>query len=159
MELLTAEKKIDELAQPRLTLEEQRDHLLGISERLEMLYNNAINDPYDDPFFGDGLTAAGYEKRLRAVVRNMQIDFAENIRKDGAQWKIVDDTPSKKKDISPDTRRSRKFSCSSAAAAAKSCQDCLIQCLSQNFFGNTTSHGKGLLTSILTGSGKSSGFY
>lgn len=88
--------KLEELGQPRLTLEEQRDRLLEISEGFEKLCTEAINGPYDDPFFGDGMAAESYEKRLRAVVRNMQIGFADIIRTDGEQWKIVE-SPSKDK--------------------------------------------------------------
>lgn len=82
--------KLEELGQSRLTLEEQRECLLEISEEFEKLCSEAINGPYNDPFFGDGVAAEGYEKRLRAVVRNMQIGFADIIRTDGGQWKIVE---------------------------------------------------------------------
>ena len=88
--------KLEELGQSRLTLEEQREYLLEISEGFEKLCTEALNGPYNDPFFGDGAAAEGYEKRLRAVVRNMQIEFADTIRTDGEQWKIVD-SPSKDK--------------------------------------------------------------
>lgn len=87
--------KLEELGQSRLTLEEQREYLLEISEDFERLCTDAINGPYNDPFFGDGAAAEGYEKRLRAVVRNLQIEFADTIRTDGKQWKIVEDPPSK----------------------------------------------------------------
>lgn len=86
--------KLEELGQSRLTLEEQREYLLDISEGFEKLCTDAINGPYNDPFFGDGVAAEGYEKRLRAVVRNMQIEFAETIRTDGEQWKILEEGPS-----------------------------------------------------------------
>lgn len=82
--------KLDELGQSRLTLEEQREYLLEISEGFEKLCTDAINGPYNDPFFGDGVSAEGYETRLRALVRNKQIEFADIIRTDGQQWKILD---------------------------------------------------------------------
>ena len=88
--------ELEKLGQSRLTLEEQREYLLEISEGFEKLCTEALNGPYNDPFFGDGAAAEGYEKRLRAVVRNMQIEFADTIRTDGEQWKIVD-SPSKDK--------------------------------------------------------------
>ena len=88
--------KLEELGQSRLTLDEQREYLLEISEGFEKLCTDAIRGPYNDPFFGDGVTAEGYETRLRAVVRNMQLEFADIIHTDGQQWKIVD---SSSKDI------------------------------------------------------------
>lgn len=97
--------KLEELGKSRLTLEEQREYLLEISEDFEKLCTDAIGGPYDDPFFGDGVTAEGYETRLRAVVRNMQIEFADEIRTDGQQWKILD--PSSKEKSSPEDSRYR----------------------------------------------------
>lgn len=82
--------KLEELGQSRLTIEEQREYLLEISEGFEKLCTEATNGPYNDPFFGDGVSAEGYETRLRAVVRNMQIEFADIIRTEGKQWKILD---------------------------------------------------------------------
>lgn len=97
--------KLEELGKSRLTLEEQREYLLEISEDFEKLCTDAIGGPYDDPFFGDGVTAEGYETRLRAVVRNMQIEFAEEIRTDGQQWKILDSSSEEKS--SPEDNRYR----------------------------------------------------
>lgn len=82
--------KLEELGKSRLNIEEQREYLLEISEGFEKLCTDAISGPYNDPFFGDGMSAKGYETRLRAVVRNMQIEFADIIQTDGQQWKILD---------------------------------------------------------------------
>lgn len=103
--------KLEELGQSRLTLEEQREYLLEISEGFEKLCTDAISGPYNDPFFGDGVSAEGYEARLRAVVRNKQIEFADIIRTDGQQWKILDssseDNPSSKDNSSSKDNRYR----------------------------------------------------
>lgn len=82
--------KLEELGKSRLTLDEQRGYLLDISEAFEKLCAEAINGPYNDSFFGDGVNADGYETRLRAVVKNKQMEFADIIRTDGQQWKILD---------------------------------------------------------------------
>lgn len=84
------EAALEKLGPARATIEEQRKLLIDLSEEFQNLSRDAINGPYDDPFFGDVLTAAGKEKRLRAVVRNLQIDFAEIIRKQGSKWEIVE---------------------------------------------------------------------
>lgn len=85
----SCEAALEKLGPARATIEEQRTLLLDLSEAFQNLCRDAINGPYDDPFFGDVLTAAGKEKRLRAVVRNMQMDFSEIIRTRGSQWDIV----------------------------------------------------------------------
>lgn len=86
----SCEDALKRLGPARATIEEQRTLLIDISETFQNLCRDAIKGPYDDPFFGDVLTSTGKEKRLRAVVRNMQIDFAEVIRTQGSQWEIVD---------------------------------------------------------------------
>lgn len=86
----SCEAALEKLGPARATIEEQRTLLLDLSENFQNLCRDAIKGPYDDPFFGDILTAVGKQKRLRAVVRNMQIDFAETIRTEGSQWKIVE---------------------------------------------------------------------
>lgn len=78
----------------RVTVEEQRSFLLDLSQTFQNLCRDAINGPYDDPFFADGLTSIGKEKRLRAVVRNKQLDFVKTIQTEGAQWKIVENSSS-----------------------------------------------------------------
>lgn len=86
----SCEDALKRLGPARATIEEQRTLLIDLGETFQNLCRDAIKGPYDDPFFGDVLTAAGKEKRLRAVVRNMQIDFAEVIRTQGSQWEIVE---------------------------------------------------------------------
>lgn len=84
------EAALEKLEPARATIEEQRSVLLNLSERFQNICRDAITGPYDHSFFGDALTADGKEKRLRAVVRNMQIDFAKIIRTQGSQWEIVE---------------------------------------------------------------------
>lgn len=86
----SCEAALEKLGPARAAIEEQRTLLLDLSEAFQNLCRDAIKGPYNDPFFGDGLIAAGKEKRLRAVVRNMQIDFAEIIRTQGCKWEIVE---------------------------------------------------------------------
>lgn len=90
----SCEAALEKLGPARATIEEQRTLLLDLSEAFQSLCRDAIKGPYDDPFFGDGLTAAGKEKRLRAVVRNMQMEFANIIETEGSQWEIVEEPSS-----------------------------------------------------------------
>ena len=158
-------KRTLELGKSRLTLEEQRKYLLDISERFEKLCAEAINGPYSDPFFGDGVSANGYETRFRAVVKNKQMEFADIIRTDGQQWKILD-SPSEVNSLSMENSSSKDNRYRTRAQAINKIL-ALVKCsrckelpglpnpmLVAEFSANTASHGKNLLVSILMKSGR-----
>ena len=65
-----------------------------------------MNSIYNDPFFGDAKSELGYQKGIRAVMQNLNIDFADNITRRGHCRKV---TESKNinhisKDVIPITR-------------------------------------------------------
>ena len=80
------------LGQPRAKIEEQRRYLLTLSQTYQTLTKAAIDGTYNDPFFGDAKSDAGYEKRIRAVVQNLNQSFAEAIARDGHRYVVVDST-------------------------------------------------------------------
>lgn len=82
---------LERLGEARVTIDEQRTFLFEFSQTFQDLCRDAINGHYDDPFFGNGLSKEGEEKRLRSVVRNKQIDFADAIRTKGRRWIISED--------------------------------------------------------------------
>ena len=90
-ETVESQLMLDSLGPAREGLAEQRIFLLDLSERFQAICRSAIDGAYDKDFFEDGLSVAGSEKRLRAVVRNMEMDFAKVIRTRGAQWIITTD--------------------------------------------------------------------
>ncbi|KAI9669191.1 MAG: hypothetical protein M1817_004733 [Caeruleum heppii] len=84
--------QLDKLGDSRAGLDEQRLFLLRISQTFQSLVKAAVDGTYDDAFFGDPRSGPGYGKRLRAVVQNLNLDFAETIRSRGHRWHIVDET-------------------------------------------------------------------
>lgn len=77
------------LGEPRTTLPEQRLYLIRVSQAFQSLVNSAINGTYGDDFFGDANTTTGYQKRIRAVIQNLNQDFADDLRKHGHALNIV----------------------------------------------------------------------
>lgn len=81
---------LSRLGAPRSTLEEQCMHSLRISQNFVSLAKSAIDGVYNDSFFGSASTDIGYKKRLRAVVQNVLLDFANTMRQRGHARHIVD---------------------------------------------------------------------
>jgi len=84
------EIQLNRLGGSRATVEEQRLFLLRISQAFQSLSRAAIDGTYGDPFFGDPRSTEGYCKRLRAVVQNLNLDFAESMRVKGHHRSIVE---------------------------------------------------------------------
>jgi hypothetical protein len=81
---------LDKLGKPRATLDEQRLYLLHISQSFQSLIKASVDGTYNDPFFEDAQSEPGYQKRIRAVVQNLNLDFAERIARRGHRREIVD---------------------------------------------------------------------
>jgi hypothetical protein len=82
--------RLDKLGEPRATLDEQRLYLLHISQSFHSLIKASVDGTYNDPFFEDAESEPGYQKRIRAVVQNLNLDFAERIARKGHRREIVD---------------------------------------------------------------------
>ncbi|CZT11995.1 probable vacuolar sorting protein VPS1, dynamin, and related proteins [Rhynchosporium agropyri] len=82
--------RLDKLGEPRATLDEQRFYLLHISQSFHSLIKASVDGTYNDPFFEDAESEPGYQKRIRAVVQNLNLDFAERIARQGHRREIVD---------------------------------------------------------------------
>ena len=81
--------RLDKLGEPRSTLEEQRRYLLHISQSFQSLVKASVDGTYNDPFFGDAESETGYQKRIRAVMQNLNLDFAEHIVRRGHRREIT----------------------------------------------------------------------
>jgi len=81
--------RLDKLGEPRATLEEQRLYLLHISQSFHSLIKASVDGTYNDPFFEDAKSDLGYQKRIRAVVQNLNQDFAARISRRGHRREIV----------------------------------------------------------------------
>ncbi|KAI9774215.1 MAG: hypothetical protein M1839_001761 [Geoglossum umbratile] len=82
--------RVDKLGEPRATLAEQRLYLVHISQSFQSLVKAAIDGTYNNPFFGDAKSNSGYQKRIRAVVQNLNLDFANVITKRGHYREITE---------------------------------------------------------------------
>jgi hypothetical protein len=81
--------RLDKLGEPRATLDEQRLYLLHISQSFQSLIKASVDGTYNDPFFEDAQSEPGYQKRIRAVVQNLNLDFAKHIARRGHRREIV----------------------------------------------------------------------
>ncbi|CZR52530.1 related to vacuolar sorting protein VPS1, dynamin, and related proteins [Phialocephala subalpina] len=82
--------RLDKLGKPRATLDEQRLYLLHISQSFQSLIKASVDGTYNDPFFEDANSEPGYRKRIRAVVQNLNLEFAEHIARQGHRRQITD---------------------------------------------------------------------
>jgi len=82
--------RLDKLGEPRATSAEQQLYLLHISQSFQSLVKAAVDGTYNDPFFDDAKSEPGYQKRIRAVMQNLNLDFAERIARRGHRREITD---------------------------------------------------------------------
>lgn len=68
--------RLNQLGDARGTANEQRLYLIRISASFSSLLSSAKDGVYDQDFFGDAHTDAGFQKRLRAVVQDHLLGFA-----------------------------------------------------------------------------------
>ncbi|KAK9442708.1 interferon-induced GTP-binding protein Mx [Metarhizium brunneum] len=78
------------LGSARENIFEQRQYLVHISQAFSDLMKAAVDGFYNDPFFGSSKSEEGYQKRLRAVVQGLLIDFKDNMNEFGCTRHIVD---------------------------------------------------------------------
>ena len=81
--------RLDKLGTPRTTLDEQRSYLLHISQNFQSLLKAAVDGTYNEPFFENAQTENRYNKRIRAVVQNLNEEFAEHITQRGHYREII----------------------------------------------------------------------
>lgn len=82
---------LERLGSQRGTLDEQRVFLLKLSHSFHILVKDATDGTYGDSFFGDSRTKDGYSRRLRAVIQNLHLEYAEDMRVRGHRRYLVDD--------------------------------------------------------------------
>ncbi|KAI4599653.1 hypothetical protein KJ359_001750, partial [Pestalotiopsis sp. 9143b] len=81
--------RLKKLGVPRETLQEQQRHLIGISESFQRLVQSAVDGNWDDLFFSDEESPHGYERRIRAVIQNLNEDFAKVLATQGHRRHLV----------------------------------------------------------------------
>ncbi|KAI1152889.1 P-loop containing nucleoside triphosphate hydrolase protein [Nemania diffusa] len=88
-ELQECRSQLDRLGEPRATAHEQKLYLINISQKFQTLVCDARAGTYTDPFFEEARTARGYEQRLRAVIQNLNRDFAKKMTEFGHARQIM----------------------------------------------------------------------
>jgi len=78
---------LDKLGPARAGLDEQKNFLVDLSDNFQSLCDAATKGDYEHPFFAK---QSQFDRRLAAMIANRGVEFEEEIRMDGAQWKIVE---------------------------------------------------------------------
>ncbi|KAK4031852.1 GTPase effector domain, GED [Parachaetomium inaequale] len=60
------------------------------NQSFQALVKSSVDGNYDSSFFSDANTSTGYEQRIRAVVQNLNEDFASNISLRGHYREVID---------------------------------------------------------------------
>ncbi|KAL9126370.1 MAG: hypothetical protein Q9217_004572 [Psora testacea] len=95
-------KTLMRLGEARGTLQEQRLYLVRSSQSFSSLIKAAVDGLYVHEFFGDAMTHVGFKKRLRAVVQDILLEFADDMRDKGHSQEIIYD------DSKPENRSTPK---------------------------------------------------
>ncbi|ORY60239.1 dynamin family protein [Pseudomassariella vexata] len=82
-------ERLEKLGQPRNTLDEQRLYLFHVGQSFQSLVKASIDGSYNDSFFEDAQSQRGYQKRIRAVVQNLNQKFAKDIAEHGHFREVV----------------------------------------------------------------------
>lgn len=80
--------------------------IYSISVNRSSLVEASVDGTYNDPFFGNAESEIGYQKRIRAVMQNLNLDFAEIIARRGYRREITnsEDTNRVSRDVIPIAR-------------------------------------------------------
>lgn len=99
---IQAEAARDKIGPGRTTVQEQKNFLIDLSDKFQQICRSAVRGDYDHPFLRDDPNG---EKRLCAYVMEKHVLFAEDIRKNGSKWKVVEErTPERQRDPRVRTR-------------------------------------------------------
>ena len=91
-------RSLGQLGKARTTVMEQRAYLMQSSQEFQVLVKAAVDGTYNHTFFGDPNSNLGYRKRIRAIIQNMNIDFAADIMRRGQLQEIASENPKESSD-------------------------------------------------------------
>ncbi len=77
----SCQDQVEALGDPRASMAEQRRYLFRLSESFQALVKASVCGNYygDSAFLSDAKTDKGYQRRIRAVVQNLNEDFASTM--------------------------------------------------------------------------------
>jgi hypothetical protein len=84
---------LEKLGPARITLDDQKNFLVDLSDDFQKLCDAAIKGDYEHDFFAD---RSLFDRRLSAMIANLGMDFEEKIRTKGTRWEIVQSASRKK---------------------------------------------------------------
>lgn len=84
--------QLAKFGQPRISLQEQRIYLIQISQSFQSLMQAASDGTYTNPFFSasNDDDESSYCRRIRAVIQNLNREFANEMESKGQYYKITD---------------------------------------------------------------------
>ena len=88
----STQNQLENLGDPRATVEDQRAYLFELSQSFQAFVKASAGGNYNSTFFDDANTDPGYQQRIRAVVQNLNEDFASTIALRGHYRQVVDST-------------------------------------------------------------------
>ncbi|SPQ23961.1 4aabc9d3-cb0e-4cab-b923-e71054945ea4 [Thermothielavioides terrestris] len=84
--------QLEDLGDPRANATEQMRYLLHISQEFQALVSAGVGGHYiNNRFFVDAKTEVGYQQRLRAIIQNLNEDFAKEMSRAGHYREITDE--------------------------------------------------------------------
>ncbi|KAJ9130724.1 Interferon-induced GTP-binding protein Mx3 [Pleurostoma richardsiae] len=92
--LETRRQQLQQLGEPRSTSRELRSYLFDIAERFHNLTDDALEGRYNDQFFG---TMDDEDKKLRALIRNLNRAFDAVLRMKGGTHEIEEEDHDQRK--------------------------------------------------------------
>ncbi len=81
--------RLNKLEKSRVILNKQRRYLIHISQSFQSLVKASVDDTYNDSFLSDAEFKIHYQKRIRVVIQNLNLDFAERIAKQSHRREIT----------------------------------------------------------------------
>ena len=86
-----SQSRLRQLGGARGTPQEQQGYLMNVSQSFSSLVKAAVNGLYIHEFFSNATTDVGFSKQLQAVVQDILLEFAEDMRCEGHNQEIIED--------------------------------------------------------------------
>ncbi|KAM5354255.1 hypothetical protein ACJ41O_000905 [Fusarium nematophilum] len=90
-ETVSCQERLDKLGPSRATTDQQRTYLIQLGQSFQAIVKAATEGSYTDPFFEDATSAVGYQRRIRAVIQNLGIEFSAHLEQKGNRVRIYNE--------------------------------------------------------------------
>ncbi len=89
----SSQDHLTRLGDPRATVAEQRLYLFHLSQSFQTLVKASVGGNYNSTFFSDATAEPGYQRRIRAVIQNLNEDFASTMSLRGHYRHVINSAP------------------------------------------------------------------